>query len=187
MSNVIHRTVRKDYKLIREFSVNTPDYEPPASSDWIVNPDLSSVAAVSEIYWKAVGNTIVAMDAGEQTAVNQAIASVNTQATHDAIVSRSSSVDPLAGVTYSVDVTGLVITVNITNLLVNDLTTIVPDASLTMFVKTAMIYDKLLDVISVVSFTRTNGLFALLGSNESLLKELGEWSVVASGTVLVEV
>lgn len=65
MADLINRTERDDdYKLLRKYSVNTPDY---STDDWIVNPDLSSVAGVPEYYWKASGDSIVEMESGEKT------------------------------------------------------------------------------------------------------------------------
>ena len=51
-------------------SVNTPDYE--GDPNTLVNPDVSAVQGVDLKYWKRTGNTIVDMNAGEKTAVDNA-------------------------------------------------------------------------------------------------------------------
>lgn len=68
MANVIHRTDRDSSgALLREYSVNTPDYSP---ATWIVNPDLSAVSGVPEYYWKVSGDNVVEMNVGEKNAVD---------------------------------------------------------------------------------------------------------------------
>lgn len=71
MANVIHRTT---LQFLR--SVNDPDYPEPT---WKHNPDMSAVAGVPNIYWKAPadwnapGAGPVEMTAGEKAAVDTAI------------------------------------------------------------------------------------------------------------------
>ena len=48
-------------------SVNTPDYLP---SEWIINPNLSNVSGIAQKYWKAVGESVVEMDAAEKDVVD---------------------------------------------------------------------------------------------------------------------
>ncbi len=62
MSNVIHRTT-----LMQKFSVNTPDYP---VTDWIINPDLSALAAVLKKYWKIVGGAVLEMTQAEKDTVD---------------------------------------------------------------------------------------------------------------------
>lgn len=61
MANVIHRSTFQ-YLV----SVNTPDY---SESEWIINPDLSGVAGVPEIFWKVVGDSVVEMTQEEKNIV----------------------------------------------------------------------------------------------------------------------
>jgi len=49
-------------------SVNTPDYS--GNPNTLVNPDLSSLSAVAQIYWKESSETIVEMTAGEKTDID---------------------------------------------------------------------------------------------------------------------
>ena len=68
MANVLHR-VTKEYRV----SVN--EYLHPVV-DWIHNPDLSAVAGQPAKWWKIVGDLVSLMNAGEQVAVNAALAAV---------------------------------------------------------------------------------------------------------------
>jgi hypothetical protein len=63
MANVINRSPPYTYLLW----VNTPDYD---TGTWLINPDLSAVAGISQQYWKVVGDTVVPMTAQEQAAVD---------------------------------------------------------------------------------------------------------------------
>lgn len=60
-------------------SVNTPDY---FTTLWEVNPDVSGVAGVDEIYWKYVGSpsSIVEMSQDEKDAVDAAVANAEIAA-----------------------------------------------------------------------------------------------------------
>ena len=62
MADVIHKTTLQQFQ-----SVNTPEY---SSTDWIINPDLSSVQSVSQKYWKILGDTVVAMSQAEKDQVD---------------------------------------------------------------------------------------------------------------------
>lgn len=62
MSTVVHRQTLE----IRQ-SVNSPDY---STDDWVINPDLSVVAAVPRVYWKVSNNDIVEMSQAEKDAVD---------------------------------------------------------------------------------------------------------------------
>ncbi len=58
MATVLHKTTKQLLK-----SVHTPNYP---SSDWIHNPDMSSVAGVPSKYWKVTGDVITEMSAAEK-------------------------------------------------------------------------------------------------------------------------
>ena len=78
MSSVFNRT---DGRFIE--SVNTPDFDP---ADWIINPDLSAVAGNPVRYWiidPPGSNTIRLATAGEQTAIDNAIAADRLAAAKD--------------------------------------------------------------------------------------------------------
>ncbi len=64
MADVVNRTT---VEYLR--SVNTPDYP---TADWLINPDLSALAAVEQKYWKVVGETVVEMTQPEKDAVDAA-------------------------------------------------------------------------------------------------------------------
>lgn len=64
MASVLNRTTLQYLQ-----SVNTPDY---SAEEWIINPDLSAVAAVDQRYWKLVGDQVVEMTQAEKDAVDAA-------------------------------------------------------------------------------------------------------------------
>jgi len=67
MATIIHRTT-----LELRTSVNTPDYDP---SEWIINPDLRSVAGVPTQYWKVDPNNsdgVVTMTRAEMDTMDSA-------------------------------------------------------------------------------------------------------------------
>ncbi len=59
-----------DYRI----SVHTPDWE--GNPNTLVNPDLSGVSGVPQIYWKESTGSIVEMSAGEKTAIDDDLAPV---------------------------------------------------------------------------------------------------------------
>jgi hypothetical protein len=65
MANALNRTT-KQYLT----SVNTPSY---SETDWVINPDLSSVQGVPTKYWKIVGDTVSEMNQSEKDAVDAAL------------------------------------------------------------------------------------------------------------------
>lgn len=96
--------------------------------------------------------------------------------------------DPLAGLPRSVVAVGLQITVNVNAVIVDDVTTIVADPTDTKFVLVSMSYNKATDVFGVVVREKTTGQYAdLLSPDEVLVEDFQEYSLVASGTTLVEV
>lgn len=62
-------------------SENQGFWDDSGRTDFLVNPDLTAVAAVPVRYWKVVGSSVVAMTAGEQTAQDNAQASAVDAAT----------------------------------------------------------------------------------------------------------
>ena len=63
MADVLNRVTKQFLR-----SVNTPDY--PAE-DWIINPDLTEVAAVPWRYWKIVGDAVLPMTQAEREEVDR--------------------------------------------------------------------------------------------------------------------
>lgn len=179
MSDIIHRTT-----LEQRFSVHEPDF---SSATWIIDPDLSALGGVPKRYWKIVVDDVLEMTAPEKVIADQAIADAQTQAEEEAIKSRLSGIAPLDGFSPTVDVTGLTITIDVPTVIVGDVTVVVADGSDTKFVQANMIYNSVSDVFSILVLERTDGLYADLTADEILVAILGEWSVVASGTVLVPV
>ncbi len=96
--------------------------------------------------------------------------------------------DPLAGLIPSVVAVGLQITVDVDPVIVADVTNVVADPTDTKFVLVSMSYDKGTDVFAVVVREKTTGQYAdLVSPDEVLVEDLQEFSLVASGSTLVEV
>ncbi len=64
MADVVNKTTLQHLR-----SVNTPDFP---TADWLINPDLSAVAAVPNKYWKIVAGSVVEMTQAEKDAVDAA-------------------------------------------------------------------------------------------------------------------
>lgn len=184
MANVIHRTNRINGKLEQRFSVNTPAF--PVGS-WIINPDLSGVNSVAEIYWETVADTVVAMSQADQDVVDAAVIDDHNDDTEAAIKARLNPPLPLDGISVTIDVVGLGITVNINSVVVDDLTTVVADSTETKFVKVYYMFHSTSDSFSIEVFERTDGIYDDLAGDEQVAADFGEWSVVANGTDLVVV
>jgi hypothetical protein len=83
---------------------------------------------------------------------------------------------------------GLVITTTISELQINDQTTVTADPSLTKYVLISLIYDAGEDVFSVEAYEKTSGEYADLDADQYLVQQnISEWYVVANGDTLVEV
>lgn len=103
-------------------------------------------------------------------------------------IKRALFADPLEGLAPSVVAVGLQITVDIDPVIVGDVTNVVADPTDTKFVLVSMAYDKATDQFAVVVREKTTGEYAdLLSPDEVLVEDLQEFSLVASGTTLVEV
>lgn len=62
-ADVVHR-ITMAYRQ----GVNPRDYDP---AEWIINPDLSSVAGLPRKYWSINGDQVVGMGSAEQSAVDE--------------------------------------------------------------------------------------------------------------------
>lgn len=95
--------------------------------------------------------------------------------------------DLLSNITVTAVVTGLIITTNIEGLVVDDVTTVVASTTNTKYVRLSYVYNESTDTFSVEAYEKTTGEYALYTPPEYLVRELGEWYVVANGVVLVKV
>jgi len=93
MSNVLHRTT-KQYRR----SVNTPDFP---TSDWIINPNLSSVQNVPVKYWKITDDTVSEMSQAEKDSAD--VASLPAAKIQKLAQVRAKSVQIMAGVLADLD------------------------------------------------------------------------------------
>jgi hypothetical protein len=69
MANVVNKTTGEFLQ-----SVNTPDF---SESEWLINPDISTVRLVPNRYWKVVGTDVVEMSMDEKAAVDASIDTLN--------------------------------------------------------------------------------------------------------------
>lgn len=165
------------------YSVNTPDYP---VGEWIINPDLSALAGVAQLYWKLSGDAVVAMTQAERDSVDAAQAAAQAAALEAQLKDRILT-DPLDDIAHSATVSGLTITASIEGLVADDETIITADPSLTKYVRLLYVYNSTADGFELQAFERTDGLYADLAADEYETGALGEWYVIAGGTELVEV
>jgi hypothetical protein len=172
------------------YLTSVPSRKHPAT-EWLKNPDLSLLLnIVPQRYWKVVGGvggTVEERTQPEKDAVDAALLVILIAGIKETIKSRLSLGSSIQGFFDPVSVAGLVLTINVGALIVDDETTIVADGALTKFVNPTIIYNTTSDDFSIEVFERTDGLYADLADDEVLAFDFGEWSVVASGTVLVPV
>lgn len=78
MATVLNRTVglTAPYRKQLLTSVNTPDY---SVSEWILNPDLSSVEGVPDVYWDISGDSVTAVDQATRDARDAEIAALELE------------------------------------------------------------------------------------------------------------
>jgi hypothetical protein len=152
-------------------------FTPPLpAADW-----LGVDTGWAKFTYPAAGNTW-AYDFGTSSLV----AILNSAALQESIKAELLA-DPLNGLLVTAVAAGLVITTNIEGLVVNDITTVVADLLLTKYVRVSYVYHEDSDTFSVEAFEKTDGEYALYDPPDYLVRELGEWYVVANGTNLVQV
>lgn len=160
-------------------------------TEWLRNPDLSLLLnIVPQKYWKVVGGvggTVEERTVGEKAAVDAAELQAQIDALTALITSRLSLEDSISGIISDVSTAGLVITVNVGPLIVDDETTIVADPSLVKTVKVTLILNLTSATFSVQVFEKTDGLYDDSADDERLAANFGEWTVAAAGTTLVPV
>ena len=79
------------------------------------------------------------------------------------------------------------ITVNVGTYLVNDVTSIVADATDELFAKASIVIDDVSGVIEVIAFTKTTGEYGSSPAGKTFCCDLKEYSVPAAGTALTEI
>jgi hypothetical protein len=95
--------------------------------------------------------------------------------------------DPLSGRTVTAVATGLSVKVDIQDLVFGDVTVVAADPTDTKFLRISYVYNSATDTFAVEAYEKTTGMYALYEPPQYLVRELGEWFVVAGGTALVEV
>lgn len=167
-------------KIIK--SANTPDYT--STPNVLINPNIDGVSGVPQKYWKRSENAVSEMVQGEKDAVDQELADKMKAQQTDTIKGFLFPVAPT--IQYTIDVTGLQVTINVTDLISNDITNIIADPTDTKYVLFSLVYDKTSDVIFLVAREKTTQLYAELYENEYLVQHLKEYSVAANGSNLVD-
>lgn len=150
---------------------------------------MDSLDGVDPIYWKVSGDSVDEMTQAEKDSVDAArLAKIDADIEAE-VKSRMNMPAPLDvdGVTTSVVASGLVLTVNISPMVVDDTITIVADPDSTTMVKVCYIYDKPTDTLSVEAFVKVTGLYGAISTDEQVVEDFGEWSVTANGDTLVKV
>ena len=87
----------------------------------------------------------------------------------------------------TVQVSGLVITIDVVELITNDQTTIVADPTDTKYAQACLIHNNTTDAFLIAVREYTTGYYADFAADEVCVEVIGEWSVVANGATLVAV
>lgn len=90
-------------------------------------------------------------------------------------------------IALTISTSGLVITIDITDIIVNDQTTLVASSTDIKQVLACFIHNKASDAFSILVREYTTGSYAALGADETTVQVLGEWTIAIDGTTMVEV
>jgi len=83
---------------------------------------------------------------------------------------------------------GLVITTTVSELDIDDETTVVADETLTKYVLISLVYNSTSDTFGINAYEKTDGEYDSLDADEYLVQQdVSEWYVVANGDTLIEV
>lgn len=163
-------------------SAHTPDYiEVPNT---VINPDISGVEGVLTKYWKRASDTIVEMTKQEKVTVDNAITAEMKTRKENEIKTFIFPVQP--SLQYTVTNTGLQVTVNVTDLINDDVTNIVADSSETKFILFSLVFDETGNQSFLMAREKTDGVYAPLGKDQYLVKHLKEYSVAPNGSTLID-
>lgn len=185
MADVVHK-VTAEYRKI----VDTWFYIPPRSDRWFINPPVDHLALVPEKYWHVDAETLPIREKtpAEKAVVDQAALDNKNSNTEAVIKSRlATPIAPLLGLSTSVVIAGLQMTVSINTVVVDDVTNVAADPSLTKRVNVTYVYNETSDTFSIEVWEKTDGAYEDLDDDEELAGDLGEWETVAAGTVLTPV
>ncbi|MCK5641595.1 MAG: hypothetical protein KAJ19_12405 [Gammaproteobacteria bacterium] len=160
-------------------------------ADWCWDPDFSNVDGVPKKYWEipVVDPGPEEMDTAAKAVVDAADLAAANAATREQVLAAIDPQRALDGRSWSISADDLTISFKLDQL-IDDSYTATADVSDTKFVEASLINDTdaaEADSLVMLVRTKTTELYANLDSNHSFVSFLGEWSVVANGTVLVEV
>ena len=185
MGSVLHKTTLEYKPSVADMAGRFP------TSDWVHRPDLSNVEGVAKKYWvtPVTGTGPVEMDAAAKVVKDAEILAASKSATVTSILTETAPHSALDDHDWALNTDGLTISFTL-DLLIDDSVTAAADASLTTYVEASLIHDSdeaEEDSLVLMMRTKTDGSYGDLDSNESLIDVLGEWTIVANGTELVEV
>lgn len=187
MADRVAVTLTATGELLRWTSGDSdPTFDAGTETLEVLTLPVKLVAGVERKHHKVVDGVAVEMLQAGKDAVDANHEAANTPVIQQQIKDRLLG-DALNGLAVSVTASGLVITTDIESLVDEDETTVVADGSNTKYVRLCYIYNADTDVFSIAAHEKTTGEYAALTPPEYLVRELGEFSVVASGTELVEV
>lgn len=179
MSNTLDR-ISFEYRT----NQHTPDVNPFTH---IVNPDLTPVLGVDKKYWILTGDVLSVMNAAAQAVVDAAAIIKRNISTAALLTERTAPYAVFKGIDWSIAASGLEIIFNLNSLIIDDRITISVDASLVTYAQAVLVHNLSSFEYYMVVTERTDGSYEQLDPEEQFIVTLGEWSVEANGTDLVEV
>ncbi len=177
----------------------SPDVAIYPPSDWVKNADFSNVggpppaSTVPIKYWvtPVVGSAVQVMDQAGKDVVDAAQDVSNVLAAESRLEARIGlPSNPLSGEVWSIVVSGLEITVTHDPLIVGFVHAVVADVSDTTSIQVFMMYEAVPDEgddkFFIRAFEKTTGEYADIPAGEVVVDNLGNYTLPANGTDLVE-
>lgn len=190
MSNILHRTTL-------EYIPQSPTRQGFPLETYLINGDYSAVGGAQsgqpKKYWvtPVVGESVLLMDQAGRDAADVLESDVNVLAAEtrlEATIGVPSN--PLPGEVWSISVSGLAITVNHDPLVSGFVHTVVADASDATSIQVLMMYEAEPnegdDKFFIRVFEKTTGEYADILAGEIVFENLGDYTLTANGTDLVE-
>jgi len=171
-------------QLRQELAVASPLASTPVTLDHLRKRDDGDGNFTVEVHLSAEPN------ATDQATLNALIAAHTASGANLALIGEGVAAVQsrrLDGMPWSAEVAGLSVTVNINGAFVDDVTTVIADPTDTKYLNVCLVYNATTDTFGVQAFEKTTGSYAALAADEVCAHDLGEWSVLANGTVLTEV
>ena len=188
MSTLLNRTTLQYRPRVSPDAVKWPD------STHLTDGDFSAVSGQPVQYWirPVVGTSVLLMDQAARDAVDVDVAADKVLAAEMRLEARIGlPSNPLPGEVWTISTSGLAITVTHDPLIVSFVHTVVADASNTTSIQVFMMYEADPDEgdqkFFIRAFEKTTGEYADIPAGETIFENLGNYTLVANGTDLVEV